>query len=159
MRRTLLYFILILLLAGLASTLPPAKGAEGQRLPVGPLVVENERGRHQFRVELAANEDQRSRGLMFRREMAADAGMLFDFHVAQLVAFWMKDTFIPLDMIFIKENGRVAGVAKRTVPHSTATVPSPEPVRAVLEVNAGVSDRLGIKAGDLVRHNIFGNMR
>ena len=159
MRRTLVYFILILLLAWAASMLPAANGAEGQRLSVDDLVIEAASGQHKFRVELAETEAQRSIGLMHRRRMAADAGMLFDFQVTQPVSFWMKDTFIPLDMIFIADDGRVAGIAKRTVPHSTASVPSPVPVRAVLEVNAGISDRLGLRAGDLVRHRIFRNMR
>jgi uncharacterized membrane protein (UPF0127 family) len=158
MRRTLVYFILILLLAWAASMLPQANGAEGQRLPVDTLVIEAASGRHQFRVELAETETQRNIGLMHRRQMAIDAGMLFDFQVIQPVSFWMKDTFIPLDMIFIADDGRVAGIAKRAVPHSTASIPSPVPVRAVLEVNAGVADRIGLRAGDLVRHRIFRNL-
>lgn len=92
---------------------------------------------------------------MFRRGMPADHGMLFDFATEQPVAFWMKNTPLPLDMIFIDAQGTVAGIAADTVPFSEAPIPSPVPVRAVLEVNAGTAARLGIAVGDRVRHPIF----
>jgi uncharacterized membrane protein (UPF0127 family) len=92
---------------------------------------------------------------MFRRSLDADAGMLFDYGTTQSVSFWMKNTLIPLDMVFIYANGRVAGVHQRAVPHSEQPIPSPAPVRAVLELNGGTAARLDIKPGDLVVHPIF----
>jgi uncharacterized membrane protein (UPF0127 family) len=83
--------------------------------------------------------------------------MLFDFKRQQPVSFWMRNTLIPLDMFFIKTDGRIVNIAKRTVPHSERGIPSVEPVLGVLETNAGVADRLGIKPGDVVRHRVFGN--
>lgn len=113
--------------------------------------------RHAFKIEMAITRAERSRGLMNRSELAPDAGMLFDYGRPRFVSFWMKDTLIPLDMIFIKDDGRIARIAKRTVPLSLAAVPSGEPVRAVLEVIGGTADRLGFGPGDMVIHPIFGN--
>lgn len=113
--------------------------------------------RYAFKIEMAITPAERSRGLMNRHELALDAGMLFDYGRPRYVSFWMKDTLIPLDMIFIKDDGRIARIAKRTVPLSLAAVPSGEPVLAVLEVIGGTADRLGIAPGDTVIHPIFGN--
>jgi uncharacterized membrane protein (UPF0127 family) len=122
------------------------------------LVIEGERGRHTFAVEVAATDETRQVGLMFRKTLAADAGMLFDYQTPQPVAMWMKNTLIPLDMLFIGADHRISGIAERTVPHSLATIDSGGPVRAVLELNAGTAARLGIKVGDLVRHAAFKNL-
>jgi uncharacterized membrane protein (UPF0127 family) len=94
-------------------------------------------------------------GLQHRRVLAADAGMLFDYRQSRPVAMWMKNTHLPLDMLFIDAAGRVARVARHTVPLSLTPIPSGEPVRAVLELNAGVTRLLGIQAGDRVEHPIF----
>ena len=94
---------------------------------------------------------------MFRRELAPDAGMLFDFKEVEPVAMWMKDTYLPLDMLFIARDGRIVHIAERTVPFSLATISSGEPVLAVLELNSGTASRLKIKPGDRVIHPIFGN--
>ena len=110
---------------------------------------------HRFAIEMAVSEQERNQGLMFRRELAADAGMLFDYGTDRPVAFWMKNTYIPLDMLFIKASGEIVHIAERTVPLSLQSIPSPEPVRAVLEVNAGTVARLGIVPGHRVRHPIF----
>ena len=135
-----------------------AFAAAAAAAPTTPLVIEASGARHTLQVEVAADEKSRQVGLMFRRKMAADAGMLFDYQRTQPVAMWMKNTYIPLDMLFIAADGRVVNIAKRTVPHSLATIASAGRVRAVLELNAGTTDRLGIKPGDLVRHRIFGNI-
>jgi uncharacterized membrane protein (UPF0127 family) len=100
-------------------------------------------------------DDERAKGLMFRRYLPPDRGMLFDFKQTQPVMMWMKDTFIPLDMVFIRKDGTVSSVAENTEPHSTRTIASTEPVYAVLEVNAGTAARLGIKTGDRVQHPLF----
>ena len=119
------------------------------------LEIVGKSGVHVFSVEIAANEEQRSRGLMFRKELPEGHGMLFDFQREQEVAFWMKDTYIPLDMIFIRGNGRILRIAENTVPHSLQQVPSGGPVRAVLEVIGGTARKLGIAPGDQVAHPIF----
>jgi uncharacterized membrane protein (UPF0127 family) len=108
-----------------------------------------------FQVELARTPDERARGLMFRRSMAPDHGMLFDFRRDQHVGMWMKNTIIPLDMLFISAQGEIRKIVKRTVPKSLAPISSGEPVRAVLELNGGTTDRLKIKPGDKVSHSMF----
>jgi uncharacterized membrane protein (UPF0127 family) len=109
-----------------------------------------------FNIELALNEAQRSRGLMFRDKLGAYEGMLFDFFQEQPVSFWMKNTLIPLDMVFIAGDGTIRHVHANAVPLSTDTIPSQFPVRAVLEINGGSARLLGIKPGDKVKHAIFG---
>lgn len=103
-----------------------------------------------FNVELAVTPEERSRGLMFRTEMAQDAGMLFDFGAARDISMWMKNTFISLDMLFVDANGTIVGIEKRTVPQSEAIIPSPKPVRFVLELNGGAADRMGFEVGEKV---------
>jgi uncharacterized membrane protein (UPF0127 family) len=118
--------------------------------------VDTQGGRHQsFAVEVATTPDQLSQGLMFRRSLAADAGMLFDFGQEQQVAMWMKNTMIPLDMLFIAADGRIVLIAEYTVPGSLEPLGPRRPVRAVLEVNAGTAQRLGIRPGDHVTHALF----
>ena len=110
-----------------------------------------------FEVELATNDTERSRGLMYRKQLGPYEGMLFDFYQEMPVSFWMKNTLIPLDMVFIAADGTVKHVHANAVPLSTETVPSRFPVRAVLEINGGSAALLGIKPGDIVKHPIFGN--
>ena len=154
-RRGLLALGLAALLA--APALFPAAAQSPQRLAVSNLVIATADGkRHAFKVELAATDDQRMVGLMYRRAMPADTGMLFDFERDAPVSMWMKNTFIPLDMLFIARDGRVVNIAERTVPHSLASISSAGPVRAVLEVNGGTAARLGLKPGDRVLHAMFG---
>lgn len=111
--------------------------------------------RHRFRIELARNDADRARGLMFRQSMPADQGMLFDFERDQMVSMWMRNTFIPLDMVFIFADGRIHRIEARTEVQSERTISSGVPVRAVLELNAGTAERLGIKAGDKLIHPMF----
>ena len=110
-----------------------------------------------FEVDLATNDAERSRGLMFRKQLGAYEGMLFDFYQEMQVSFWMKNTLIPLDMVFIAADGTVKHVHANAVPMSTDAIPSLYPVRAVLEINGGSAALLGIKPGDKVKHPIFGN--
>ncbi len=111
--------------------------------------------RHPFQIELAISSDQMAQGLMFRRQMAPEAGMLFLHQAEQELAMWMKNTFIPLDMVFIAADGRITRIAARTVPQSLATISSEGPAMAVLELNAGTAERLGLKPGDRVDHPAF----
>ena len=110
-----------------------------------------------FDVEMATNDAERERGLMYRKELGPYEGMLFDFQREMPVSFWMKNTLIPLDMVFIAADGTVKHVHANAVPLSTDTIPSQFPVRGVLEINGGSAKLLGIKPGDKVRHPIFGN--
>jgi uncharacterized membrane protein (UPF0127 family) len=111
--------------------------------------------RQSFRVEVARNDADRAQGLMFRRSMPADQGMLFDFGRVEPVSMWMQNTYLPLDMLFIRPDGTIVRIAANTEPLSTRTIPSGEPVLAVLELNAGTASRLGIKPGDRVEHPVF----
>ncbi|MFL5335809.1 MAG: DUF192 domain-containing protein [Geminicoccaceae bacterium] len=142
-----------LLLAGLTGLV--LASAPTLALDPGELLIETPAGQHRFTIELAATPSERSRGLMFRRAMQPDHGMLFDFQTPQQVAFWMKNTPLPLDMLFIDGAGLVVQIAADTVPYSETPIPSEQPIRAVLELNAGTAKRLGITAGAKVKHAIF----
>ena len=120
-----------------------------------PLEIVTPKGRHAFQVEFVDNDATRARGLMYRKSLAPDRGMLFDFKQERPVAFWMKNTLIPLDMIFIRADGRVLSIARNTTPLSEAPVPSGGPVRCVLEIAGGRAAQLGVLPGDRVLHRIF----
>lgn len=122
---------------------------------VQPLEIVTKNGVRVFSVELANNDEERARGLMFRRELPEDHGMLFDFASDSQVGMWMRNTYIPLDMIFIRADGRIHRIAENTQPLSERVISSGGPVRAVLEVAGGTAKKLGIAAGDLVGHPIF----
>jgi uncharacterized membrane protein (UPF0127 family) len=127
-------------------------GEPNRGLRVVPLSIETQDGRtHRYRIELAETPAQQERGMMFRREMAADTGMLFPMRPPRPAAFWMRNTFIPLDIIFIGADGRVRNIAERAKPLSDAPIPSDGPVAAVLELKAGEAARIGLRPGDPVR--------
>ena len=131
-----------------------ASGAGAQTIE--PLTIVTKSGqRHAFEVEVARNDADRAQGLMFRRAMAPNHGMLFDFGRVESVSMWMQNTYLPLDMLFIRPDGAIARIAADTEPLSTRTIPSGEPVLAVLELNAGATARLGVKAGDRIEHPLF----
>jgi uncharacterized membrane protein (UPF0127 family) len=133
-----------------AQTRPP----EG--FATGALAIRTEKDTHKFQIEIARTPDQQQFGLMFRNKLAADAGMLFVYERPQRISMWMKNTYIPLDMIFIGADGRVVGIAERRVPLSVEPIYSSGPALAVLEVNGGTAARLGIKPGDTVLYEAFG---
>lgn len=135
---------LLLLVAG------PSRAADKE-----PLDIISKNGVHKFSVEMALTEAERAQGLMFRTELPEGQGMLFDFRREQELSFWMKNTYIPLDMIFIRADGRILRIAENTTPRSEALVPSGGPARAVLEVIGGTARKLGIAPGDQVAHPIF----
>ncbi len=138
---------------------PPLPGARALgrpgRRPFEPLTIASRSGRHAFQVEVMRDDAGRAQGLMFRRTMAPDRGMLFDFERMEPVTMWMKNTYLPLDMLFIRADGTVARIAADTEPLSTRTIASGEPVLGVLELNAGTAARLGIHPGDKVEHPLF----
>jgi Uncharacterized conserved protein len=117
-----------------------------------PLSIATANGPVEFTIELAVTPEERSQGLMHRETMDADHGMLFVFDQTRPVSMWMKNTILPLDMLFIDETGEIAGIAANTVPFSESIVSAPRPVRYVLELNAGVAAKKGIAPGDRVSH-------
>ena len=123
--------------------------------PVSRVVVETATGSATFEVEVATTPAQHAQGLQGRRSLAENAGMLFDFQEPERVVMWMKDTYVPLDMIFIDEEGRIVAIAENTVPESLDAIDPGETILAVLEVNAGTAARFGLSPGDRVRHPIF----
>jgi hypothetical protein len=121
------------------------------------LEIASKTGVHAFTVELADNDAAREKGLMFRKVLPEGQGMLFDFHADAPVSFWMENTYIPLDMIFIRGDGSILRIAENTTPLSTKIIPSGGPVRAVLEVIGGTARKMGIAPGDKVASPIFKN--
>ncbi len=146
-------------LAGLPTAGRRASAQTGPqpRLPEETLVIVTRDGqRHAFRVEMALDPQQQMVGLMFRDRVGPEEGMLFDWGAPRESAMWMRNTLVPLDMLFIAADGRIHRIAERTVPHSLATVESRGPVRATLELAGGTAERLGIRVGDRVQHRLFG---
>ncbi len=155
-RRAALHFlgvsaVLCVVLGGMAAH------ADGQtvRFAESEVVVHTVNGAYPFKVEMAVDDAQRALGLMYRRDLAPDRGMLFDFGREIYISMWMRNTFIPLDMLFIGADGRIGFIRERTTPQSLDIIEAPERNRAVLEVAAGTAARLGIRVGDRVDHAIF----
>jgi uncharacterized membrane protein (UPF0127 family) len=147
------FFIVFTLLAAVLLLLLPSgrlNAADQQTLEI---ISKN--GVHVFSVELARTDEERGRGLMFRKELPEGRGMLFDFSPDQDVMMWMKNTYVSLDMIFIRADGRILHIAENTEPLSERTISSGGRVRGVLEVVAGTAKRLGIAPGDRVAHPLF----
>ena len=119
------------------------------------LEIVSKSGVRVFAVEVMRTPEERAKGLMFRRELPEGRGMLFDFSPEQNVSMWMKNTFISLDMIFIRADGRILPIAENTTPESEAIIPAGGPVRGVLEVIAGTVRKYGIAPGDRVAHPLF----
>lgn len=151
----------LVVLAALAASWPAAR-ARAQtgpqpRLPEEPLAIVGRDGaRHVFRVEVATDPDHQATGLMFRERVGPDEGMLFDWGAPRESTMWMRNTLVPLDMLFVAADGRVHRIAERTVPLSLAVVASNGPVRATLELAGGTAERLNLRVGDQVRHRVFG---
>ena len=135
-----------------SATAPPAPVERSSAgLEQVPLTIESSGKTHRFIVEVAGTGEQQAQGLMFRKSLAPDRGMVFPRDPPGDASFWMKNTLLPLDIIFIRPDGIIARIAENTVPMSLDPVPSLEPVGAVLEIAGGRSAELGIKAGDRVR--------
>jgi uncharacterized protein len=141
----------VVLIAAILAAGPAAADCEPAQLR-----IETEGAPASFAVEIADTPEARARGLMFRTDLARDAGMLFLFDRIAPVTFWMKDTPLSLDMIFIGPDGRVCGMIERATPHSLDPRPSNCPTLAVLEVHGGVADDLGVTLGARVSHSAFG---
>jgi len=137
-------------LFGLLIAAGPVRSAAQQTLEIA-----SKTGVHLFAVEVVDNDADRAKGLMYRKNLPEGRGMLFDFHRDQEVSFWMQNTYIPLDMVFIRGDGRILRIEENTEPLSTRLIPSGAPVRAVLEVIGGTTRKLGIAPGDRVASPIF----
>lgn len=137
----------ILGLAAMVAALAPA-----QALPRTELLVETASSQFRFDVEVADDPSERAQGLMFRETLADNAGMLFLYPAPQPVEFWMKNTPLSLDIVFVRQDGSIARIAERTTPFSEDMIPSGAEVTAVLEVKGGLMRQLGITVGDHLRH-------
>jgi uncharacterized protein len=146
------YFQFWIVLAGALWML--ASGS-ARAASIQPLEIVTKTGVHVFSVEMATTEDEKTTGLMYRKELADGKGMLFDFTPEQEVSMWMKNTYISLDMIFIRADGRILRIAENTEPLSTKIIPSRGQAKAVLEVIAGTALKYGIAPGDRVGHPLF----
>ena len=129
---------------------PAARAASFQ-----PLEIATKSGVHVFSVEMATTEEEKTQGLMYRKELPDGKGMLFDFSPEQQISMWMKNTYIPLDMIFIRADGRILRIAENTEPLSTKIISSGGLAKGVLEVIAGTAQKYGIQPGDRVAHPLF----
>ncbi len=136
---------------------PVLRAEEPERViyPADVLTIATSKKTFRIEIEVATTQLQHAHGLMFRHRLDPDQGMLFLYDRDATVLMWMKNTFVPLDMLFIDNNGRIAGIAANTVPLSTDIVSSAVPVRAILEVPGGTAARLGIAAGDRVIYKAF----
>jgi uncharacterized protein len=140
-RLSAVFAVLVLAAAPLhAAAAPPS-------LAVETITVDTKSGPHSFSVEVAGDDESRERGLMYRTAMAPDAGMLFDFHTPQLVSFWMENTVLPLDMLFVRADGTIARIKANATPYSRENIPAGEPVQLVIELNGGRAAALGIMEG------------
>jgi uncharacterized membrane protein (UPF0127 family) len=128
-----------------------AAGQSAAGLQQVTLCVTSAAKTHSFTVEAARTSAEQARGLMFRTELADNMGMIFPFPQPRVASFWMKNTVIPLDIIFVRADGTIESIADNTVPYSTTPVVSGEPVSAVLELRGGLATELGIVSGDKVQ--------
>lgn len=156
-RRGLVAALTLLAFAACAPTAPaqPPEALAAAAEVLEPLTVVTAQGSTAFQVEIADTDAERSRGLMFRASMPDDRGMLFDFASPRPLSFWMKNTWIPLDIIFIGANGRVLNIARNTTPYSESPIPSDGPALAVLELRGGRGAEIGLEPGDRIVHRIF----
>ena len=155
-----LVFALSVLAAACLATPAPAQddqpgGGHAQALRTEPLAIHTRHGWVRLTVEVADTDATREIGLMYRKSIAPDRGMLFDFKTPQAVEFWMKNTLIPLDMLFIAADGRVLSIARDATPMSETPIPSGGPILGVLEIAGDRAAALDIKPGDKVRERIF----
>ena len=134
-----------------------AAAIDASPAPIETIVVETPDRSLVLTVEIAGDPATRERGLMFRHRLPEDRGMLFEYETPHRISMWMKNTFIALDMIFIRSDGSVSQVVAHTTPRSLEVIQAAEKVVAVLEVAAGTSERLGIGPGAVIKHPFFGN--
>lgn len=164
-KRTIAVFYIIAALGlflGAAGIIYTASAATEQEatepMPVKPRVplsILTQQGKYDFKVEVVSGWEEMRRGLMFREDVPEKTGMLFDFGNAQRISMWMKNTIVPLDMLFINKDGTIVDIAEKTTPFSLTVITSHLPAMAVLEVKAGTCNHYGITKGDRVKHPLF----
>jgi uncharacterized membrane protein (UPF0127 family) len=154
--RRVRYALLRLCLIGLfAVAVVRAAPGIAQEGTTEPLSIVTATGTHNFSVEVMRTQPELEKGLMFRKSMPEDHGMLFDFQREQSVMMWMKNTYLPLDMIFIGKTGRVVGIVANAKPMSEQILTVLTPTDAVLELNGRIAAKIGLKVGDMVHDPIF----
>jgi uncharacterized protein len=141
---------ILALVAVFSVLIPPAFA-----LPRSDLLVQTGSSQFRFEVEIADDATERAQGLMYRETMADNAGMLFLYPAPQQVQFWMKNTPMSLDVVFVRADGTITRIAERTTPFSEDMIPSGEQVSAVLEVKAGMMHQLGVRVGDRLKHPTY----
>jgi uncharacterized membrane protein (UPF0127 family) len=147
---------LVVVILGLMLALAPARLSVAQEpAKIEPLTIVSADSATLFSAEIADTEDLRARGLMFRHKLPEGQAMLFDFGTPKPAAMWMKNTYMSLDMIFVRPDGTIAAIAENTVPKSLDTISVQEPVRGVIELPAGTVKKLGVQQNDKVYHRIF----
>jgi uncharacterized membrane protein (UPF0127 family) len=125
-------------------------------LPTATITIDTPHGPTRLLMEVAADDASQEQGLMYRREMDPNAGMLFDLHTPQKVSFWMKNTYLSLDLLFVRADGSISSIEPNAIPLSRDSIWSQEPVRAVIELNGGRARQLEIRPGAHVHGSIFG---
>ncbi len=151
-------FILSALFLSLASP-APAQTSKDDVVDFGepvPLTVVSKDSKHVFQIERAITLDQQARGMMFREKMDPDSGMLFEFDEPKIATIWMKNTPLPLDIIFVRSNGKILKIEHMAQPYKLRSASSEAIVAAVLELQGGRSKELGIMPGDIIQHEFFG---
>jgi uncharacterized protein len=149
--------VLLLVVSVLTGEVPSSLRAELQEFPTSELTIVSASGPHRFKIEVAETLAQMEQGLMFRTSLAPDGGMLFIYPQPTVATMWMRNTLIPLDMLFVDAQGRIVNIHQRAIPQSDDVIPAAAPVRAVIELNGGTAARLGIEPGDRVLYPIFAN--
>ena len=152
-RKVFIFFIMIAITTNVTGiNFSYANASRGHQVEKSTVTIFSSYGHYKFQVEVARTISQQRRGLMYRRSMARDSGMLFVYSVPQILKMWMKNTFLPLDILFIDINGLIISVKERAMPGSVQTISSGEPAIAVLELNGGTVSRLNILPGDRVKY-------
>ena len=149
------YLLKLIALVGCLFVLESRHAVSDTIFPQSEILIVSKSGEHKFVVDVATTMAQRQMGLMYRKNMARNRGMMFDFGEEQLIAMWMKNTLIPLDMLFVDKTGKILQIERATTPLSLETIAGRRPAMSVIELNAGLTTELGISEGDQVMHNIF----
>ena len=156
MRLTIAFAFFLLVAGGVSASADNSWQQPQLDLPVESITVDSALGPQRFKVQVASEWPEQQKGLMFRKTMPPNEGMLFDFHRSQMMSFWMKNTLIPLDIVFIRADGTISSIAADAKPLSLKSILSTEPVQAVLEINGGRAEALRIREGENVHSAIFG---
>ena len=149
------YLLKLIALVGCLFVLESRHAVSDTIFPQSEILIVSKSGEHKFVVDVATTMAQRQVGLMYRKKMARNRGMMFDFGEEQLIAMWMKNTLIPLDMLFVDKTGKILQIERATTPLSLETIAGRRPAMSVIELNAGLTAELGISEGDQIMHNIF----